>query len=74
MLLPMHIPVLMCGLICGWGYGGIVGFILPLFRYVLFGMPPIFPTGIAMAFELSTYGIVIGLIYNRYKWKCVIAL
>lgn len=27
MLLPMHIPVLLCGLICGWQYGGLVGFI-----------------------------------------------
>ena len=33
MLLPMHLPVLVCGLICGWQYGGIVGFILPLMRY-----------------------------------------
>ena len=40
MLLPMHLPVLVCGLICGWQYGGIIGFILPLLRYALFGMPP----------------------------------
>ena len=52
MLLPMHLPVLVCGLICGWQYGGIVGFILPLLRYALFGMPPM-PNGIAMAFELA---------------------
>lgn len=30
MLLPMHLPVLLCGLICGWQYGAAVGFILPL--------------------------------------------
>ena len=48
MLLPMHLPVLVCGLICGWQYGGIVGFVLPLLRYVLFGMPPM-PNGLAMA-------------------------
>lgn len=30
MLLPMHIPVILCGLICGWRYGAIVGFVLPL--------------------------------------------
>ena len=29
MLLPMHIPVLLCGLICGWQYGLGIGFILP---------------------------------------------
>ena len=34
MLLPMHLPVLICGLICGWQYGGIIGFLLPLLRYM----------------------------------------
>ena len=53
MLLPMHIPVILCGLICGWRYGAIVGFVLPLLRYALFGMPVLFPTGIAMSFELA---------------------
>lgn len=74
MLLPMHIPVLLCGLICGWQYGAAIGFVLPLLRYVLFGMPPIFPTGVAMAFELATYGLVVGILYARSPWKCIIAL
>jgi uridine kinase/riboflavin transporter FmnP len=65
MLLPMHIPVLFCGLICGWQYGAIIGFVLPILRFVLFGMPPIYPTGVAMAFELATYGLVIGLVYRH---------
>ena len=73
MLLPMHLPVLVCGLICGWQYGGIVGFILPLLRYALFGMPPM-PNGIAMAFELAAYGSVAGFLYNRSKWQCMISL
>lgn len=74
MLLPMHIPVLLCGLICGWQYGLTVGFILPLLRYMIFGMPILFPTGIAMTFELATYGLVIGWIYGHSKWQCVVAL
>ena len=53
MLSPMHIPVLLCGFICGWQYGLAVGAVAPILRYLLFGMPPIFPTGIAMAFELA---------------------
>ena len=65
MLLPMHIPVLFCGLICGWQYGAVEGFVLPLLRYVLFGMPPIFPTGVSMSFELAVYGAVIGLIMQQ---------
>lgn len=73
MLLPMHLPVLLCGLICGWQYGGAVGFVLPLLRYALFLMPPM-PTGAAMAFELAVYGVVAGLLYARSRWQCVVAL
>ena len=42
-----------------------VGFIAPLLRFALFGMPPIFPTGVSMAFELLTYGLVAGLCYKH---------
>lgn len=73
MLLPMHLPVLVCGLVCGWQYGGVIGFVLPLFRYVLFGMPPM-PNGIAMAFELAAYGAIAGFLYEHSKWKCIVAL
>jgi len=74
MLLPMHIPVLLCGLICGWRYGMVVGLILPPLRFMLFGMPVLFPIGIAMAFELATYGFVIGFLYNHSRWRCVFSL
>ncbi len=74
MLLPMHIPVFLCGLICGWQYGAAIGFILPLMRSLMFTMPPLFPTAAAMAFELMTYGLVAGLLYSRSRWQCVIAL
>lgn len=74
MLLPMHIPVLLCGLICGWQYGAIIGFILPPLRFMLFGMPPLFPIGIAMTFELAVYSLVIGFMYSRSRWKCVFSL
>lgn len=73
-LLPMHIPVILCGLICGWQYGLGVGFVLPLLRYAMFGMPILFPTGISMAFELGTYGFVVGFLYFHSRWKCVVAL
>lgn len=64
MLLPMHIPVLICGFVCGWKYGGLVGVIVPLMRSVIWGMPPIM-TAISMAFELATYGMVTGFLYKR---------
>ena len=62
MLLPMHIPVLLCGMVCGWPYGLAVGAVMPLLRGLLFGMPVLYPTGIGMAFELAAYGAVIGLL------------
>lgn len=64
-LCPMHIPVLLCGYFCGPWYALAVGFIAPLLRFFLFGMPPIMPIGIAMCFELATYGLMAGLLY---KW------
>ena len=67
MLLPMHIPVLLCGLVCGWQYGAAVGFVGPLLRSVLFGMPPMYPIAIAMAFELATYGAVAGFMYRKVQ-------
>lgn len=67
MLLPMHIPVLLCGFICGWQYGLLVGFILPIFRSVLFSMPVMYPNAIGMAFELATYGAISGLLYKGKK-------
>ncbi len=74
MLLPMHIPVFLCALICGWQYGAAVGFVLPLLRSLLFAMPPFYPTAIAMAIELMTYGLVAGLIYFRAKNQGVLAV
>lgn len=64
-LSPMHIPVLLCGFLFGWKYGAAIGFIAPLLRFVLFGMPPLMPTGIAMAFELAAYGALTGLLYAK---------
>lgn len=68
-LLPMHIPVLLCGLMCGWKYGLTVGFMLPILRSVMFSMPPLYPNSIWMAFELAAYGFFIGLLYSLSKNK-----
>ena len=64
MLCPLHIPVLLCGFICGWPWGLAVGFIAPLFRSLTLGMPPLFPTAVCMAFELATYGAISGLMHK----------
>ena len=75
-LLPMHFPVLLCGLVCGWQYGGCVGLVLPFLRSLIFGMPPIYPNAVWMACELAAYGAVIGLLYSliRVKGRVYIAL
>ena len=66
MLLPMHIPVLLCGFICGPFWGAAVGVITPLLRSLLFTMPPLFPIATVMAFELLTYGFLAGLFYKIF--------
>ncbi len=62
MLCPMHIPVLLCGFICGWQYGAVVGFSAPLLRSFLFFAPPLFPQAVSMTFELAVYGLMTGLL------------
>lgn len=69
MLCPMHIPVLLCGFLGGPWWAGAVGLIAPALRFVLLGMPPLFPTGVAMCFELATYGLVSGALYARLPRK-----
>lgn len=74
MLLPMHIPVFLCGLICGWKYGAAVGVIVPIMRSAIFSAPVMFPNAVAMSLELMTYGLVAGLLYGISRHQCIIAL
>ena len=70
-LLPMHIVVMFCGIFCGAGNGLIVGFILPFLRSMIFSMPPFYPNAVWMAFELATYGFVMGILYGKIGKKNV---
>ena len=65
-MLPMHIPVLLCGLVCGWQYGLLCGILGPLVSSVLTGMPPaaILP---GMMVECGMYGCVGGLMMERIR-------
>lgn len=74
MLLPMHIPVFLCALICGWQYGLPMAFVLPLLRSLIFGMPPLYPTALSMAFELATYALVAGLLYGLAKKQNILTV
>jgi thiamine transporter ThiT len=64
MLCPMHIPVILCGYLCGGPWGLVVGIIAPLLRSLVMTMPVMYPTAICMAFELGTYGLTAGLLYK----------
>ena len=60
--LPMHLPVLIAGFVCGWKYGALVGFIAPLLS-LLTGHQSSLVSAIPMALELAVYGLLTGLIY-----------
>ena len=64
--LPMHIPVLLCGLICGWPFGLACGVLAPLLSSLITGMPPMayLPS---MLCELAVYGFVSGLLMRYVK-------
>lgn len=67
-LSPMHIPVFLCGYVCGPWWAMAAGFISPLFRSLTLGMPD-FLSGLAMAFELAAYGLCTGLLYRLLPKK-----
>ena len=73
----MHIPVLLCGFLCGWPWGLAVGFTAPLLSTLINGMPKLYPDAVVMAFELAAYGCAAGLLYRmlpRKKWGIYAAL
>ena len=70
-LLPMHLPVLLCGFVCGWRYGLGVGLGLPLLRSLLLGSPLLVPIALAMSLELGAYGFLGGFLFDRARWHCL---
>lgn len=69
---PMHIPVFICGLICGWQYGLLCGIAGPALSSALSGMPPvaILPS---MMVELAVYGTAAGLMMKLVRTKSTYA-
>ncbi len=65
---PMHFPVLLCGFIAGPIWGGIVGILAPFLRFLMVGVPVLYPAAVRMAVELCAYGATAGLFY-RYLPK-----
>lgn len=69
---PMHIPVLLCGLICGGGYGLVCGIAGPVLSSVLSGMPPVAKL-IHFIPELAVYGLLTGLMLTLIHTKKLVA-
>lgn len=69
---PMHIPVLLCGLLCGWQFGAICGTAGTLLSSLFTGMPPaaILPQ---MMIECCIYGLIAGLTMKLIKTKSLYA-
>ena len=64
--LPMHIPVLLCGMLCGWPYGLACGLIGPALSSLLTGMPlPAVLPG--MLVECAVYGCASGLLLRYVR-------
>ena len=76
MLLPMHIPVLLCGFICGWPWALAVGFVAPILRSTIFTMPmmiaPIVTATIWKLIFSPIYGVLNGILvtfgFERVNW------
>lgn len=64
--LPMHIPVLLAGLCCGWPFGLLAGVAGPLLSSLFTGMPPLayLPS---MLCELALYGLLSGAFSSRLR-------
>ena len=71
--LPMHIPVLIAGLIVGSPLGFIIGILSPIVNNLLTGMPPI-PILWIMIVELAIYGLLSGYLYRRIKMSLLPSL
>ncbi len=56
--LPMHLPVLVCGLLVSPVVALAVGIVTPLASSALTGMPPIVPTGLIMTLELGALALI----------------
>jgi riboflavin transporter FmnP len=67
-LLPMHIPVLLAGLVCGWKFGLITGLVAPILSSGITSMPPMGIVPI-MTIELATYGLVAGIVLQFVRTK-----
>lgn len=74
-ILPMHIPVILAGLLVCPAIGLYVGIIAPIISHMLTGMPPVSPPILPlMVVELGAYGLVAGLMHRIFKKNTYLSL
>ncbi len=71
---PMHLVILISGLLLGAKYGLITGLIVPLLASIFFGIPNLVPTALVMSIELATYGFLSGYLYKKYHLNIYLSL
>jgi hypothetical protein len=71
--LPMHIFVLLAGLLFGWRAGLTVGFLTPLVSFSVSGMPvlALLPQ---IVVEISFYGLAAGVLRERFNLRVIWSL
>jgi uncharacterized membrane protein len=71
--LPMHIFVLLAGLLFGWRAGLLVGLFTPITSYFLSGLPAlnILPQ---VVIEVSAYGLIAGWLREKYDLRTIWSL
>jgi len=71
--LPMHIFVLIAGLLFGWRAGLLVGLFTPLISYFISGLPAlnILPQ---VVIEVSAYGFIAGMLREKYHLRTIWSL
>ena len=72
--LPMHIPVLIGGILLTPNLALILGILTPIISGMLTGMPVMFPMAIIMAIELGVYGLTASLASRKLKLSAIPAL
>ena len=70
--LPMHLPVFLCGLVCGWPFGLLCSLAGPALSSALTSMPPVAILPVMMI-ELAVYGTISGLMMHLVRTKCTYA-
>lgn len=72
--LPMHLSVLLGGILLPPIYAFLLGVLTPILNSLLTGMPVLFPSALIMTFELATYAFIVSYLYRRSRVPIILSL